>query len=92
MQSARARSESLSQLLSAVRSVPQGTDEQGAAQQRERVMQRLFIEFLEVTFPRLKRITFVAPGSSTDLLMPGIPSAPFPPEDGAAKTKSPGLN
>lgn len=92
LQSAKARSESLSQLLIAVRSVPPGTDEHGAAQQRERVMQRLFIEFLEVTFPRLKRITFVAPGSSTDLLMPGIPSAPFPQADVPTEAKSPGLN
>jgi membrane protease subunit HflK len=72
IQSAMARSESLSRLLDSIGSADPATTGPEQVRQRELVMNRLFLEFLEVTFPKLKRVAFVAPGTSTDLLLPGL--------------------
>jgi len=87
VEASRARSNSLDQLLKAVTAIEPSPGDPDSRRQRELVMNRLFTEFIEATFPRLKRVTFVAPGSSTDLLLPGVSTKvdPVPPE--AVETK-----
>lgn len=37
---------------------------------RQRLMRRMFVEFVESTFPKLGRVLFVEPGRETDLVLP----------------------
>ena len=87
VESSRARSNALDQLLKAVTAIEPSPGDPDSKRQRELVMNRLFTEFIESTFPRLKRVTFVAPGSSTDLLLPGVSqkAEPAPPEPSATQ-------
>jgi membrane protease subunit HflK len=49
------------------------------AARRQRLMRRMFVEFVETTFPKLGRVMFLDPGQATDLVLP--PAAPEPATD-----------
>jgi modulator of FtsH protease HflK len=51
------------------------------AARRQRLMRRMFVEFVETTFPKLGRVLFVEPGRETDLVLP--PAESSPPEKGS---------